>query len=929
MFDWLITNKELVIRTGICVFALNLFFLYLLKKKSVFTQKSDSKSIQTVDGSTFKFENKSKKKLRFKIFGIAILVIETFIGIYLLLIFHPIYYQQHLIKSIRNGFKNLEKTNLQGANLKEANLKEANLEGADLKYSDLSGANLIKAKFTETDLQGANIKGANLKEADLKGANLQGADLQGADLQGVLHLSLANIKYANLNNADLSWADLKGANLQGANLKEANLSWADLRGANLQGANLKETNLFESDLTNANLKYNYLRRANLQRANLKGADLQGADLRRANLQRANLKGADLQGADLQGADLQGVLHLSLANIKEVKFQGAIIKGAGVKNSIENLPEWIKKGSNEYGRYSRKVLIKSIKDGFKNLRRANLQVVNLKEFNLSGANLSGADLKNSNLSYANLSGANLSGADLKNSNLSYANLSGANLSGADLKDAILIYANFNEANLSGTNLSGLDLRGTSFIYANLSYANLRGVYLIGADLRVANLSYANLNEANLVNANLKGSKLIGVYLSKAIICIDEWILINNYYDLGRYEGHLRVVNCKKTIRCAAAEPKFIPKDIPSKPTQPIEHKYTIWSETKPKKELSESKIKEYSATANSIPKAYVISKKIEKMYDAATAHTFPKSMILNETALVNLLINFKKSKKELVNILIEEKKKKGLEISSFQFESDEIKASGKMKATLKGKNFEVAEISESKQSMTFNDVTEWKWQIKALKEGHQSLHLSITAIFEINGKEERKTFRTYDKKIKVIVKNKIKDFFSTNWDKIATIITTIIGILVTLRVAYITTIRVNSLKKTELFNEKDYINVTQSLNKLADLYRLQGKYEKAEPLYQRCLGIYEKALGKDHPSVVAVLNNLAELYKYQGKYEKAEPLFKKSLEITENSIDKYHSHVEIAIHNRKDEETEPLYKRLWKIKQFPHKRMLFIKQWLKL
>ena len=51
----------------------------------------------------------------------------------------------------------------------------------------------------------------------------------------------------------------------------------------------------------------------------------------------------------------------------------------------------------------------------------------------------------------------------------------------------------------------------------------------------------------------------------------------------------------------------------------------------------------------------------------------------------------------------------------------------------------------------------------------------------------------------------------------------------------------------------------SLNNLALLYRAQGQYAKAEPLYQRALGIREKALGPEHPDVARSLNNLAVLY----------------------------------------------------------------------
>jgi tetratricopeptide (TPR) repeat protein len=54
-------------------------------------------------------------------------------------------------------------------------------------------------------------------------------------------------------------------------------------------------------------------------------------------------------------------------------------------------------------------------------------------------------------------------------------------------------------------------------------------------------------------------------------------------------------------------------------------------------------------------------------------------------------------------------------------------------------------------------------------------------------------------------------------------------------------------------------VATSLNNLAELYRIQGNYGDAEPLYQRALRIWETALGPDHPLVATSLNNLAVLY----------------------------------------------------------------------
>ncbi len=55
-----------------------------------------------------------------------------------------------------------------------------------------------------------------------------------------------------------------------------------------------------------------------------------------------------------------------------------------------------------------------------------------------------------------------------------------------------------------------------------------------------------------------------------------------------------------------------------------------------------------------------------------------------------------------------------------------------------------------------------------------------------------------------------------------------------------------------------IKLVVSAVSLAELYRAQGKYTEAEPLYQRALAIVEKALGPEHPQVATVLGNYAAL-----------------------------------------------------------------------
>ena len=51
--------------------------------------------------------------------------------------------------------------------------------------------------------------------------------------------------------------------------------------------------------------------------------------------------------------------------------------------------------------------------------------------------------------------------------------------------------------------------------------------------------------------------------------------------------------------------------------------------------------------------------------------------------------------------------------------------------------------------------------------------------------------------------------------------------------------------------------------------MQGLYADAEQLIRRALAIEEKALPKGHPGVAITLNKLAGLYRVQGRYADAE------------------------------------------------------------
>ena len=64
------------------------------------------------------------------------------------------------------------------------------------------------------------------------------------------------------------------------------------------------------------------------------------------------------------------------------------------------------------------------------------------------------------------------------------------------------------------------------------------------------------------------------------------------------------------------------------------------------------------------------------------------------------------------------------------------------------------------------------------------------------------------------------------------------------------------------------NIATGLAYLADLYRAQNRYARAEPLYLRALTIHEEGVRPEHPDVAMSLDNHAALLRETGRESEA-------------------------------------------------------------
>jgi len=113
-----------------------------------------------------------------------------------------------------------------------------------------------------------------------------------------------------------------------------------------------------------------------------------------------------------------------------------------------------------------------------------------------------------------------------------------------------------------------------------------------------------------------------------------------------------------------------------------------------------------------------------------------------------------------------------------------------------------------------------------------------------------------------------------------------------------------------------------LNNLAELYKSQGQYETAEPLFRQSLAIDEKVLGTSHPAYAKSVSNLAALYWAEGRYEDAEPLFIRVSEILEKALGDEHPDYATSLgnlaivyeHHQNYQEAEWLMKKILEVRK---------------
>lgn len=176
--------------------------------------------------------------------------------------------------------------------------------------------------------------------------------------------------------------------------------------------------------------------------------------------------------------------------------------------------------------------------------------------------------------------------------------------------------------------------------------------------------------------------------------------------------------------------------------------------------------------NELP--YAIRNAVDKMKKnlekAIIVYDTPSRMRKNVTQPVKLHMSPTKSIQELLT-----------EFSGKEKQSARIKYSNRTSVKLISGNkdaFEITSLAPNIQAIAtlVSDENEWRWDVTALKTGEQFMHLTVTALIEVEGSETPIWTKTFDRKIKVFVTNSqlIKEFYVEHWEYILGVFGSILG-----------------------------------------------------------------------------------------------------------------------------------------------------------
>jgi hypothetical protein len=132
-----------------------------------------------------------------------------------------------------------------------------------------------------------------------------------------------------------------------------------------------------------------------------------------------------------------------------------------------------------------------------------------------------------------------------------------------------------------------------------------------------------------------------------------------------------------------------------------------------------------------------------------AFNTPETIPLGENARIELLVSLKQAEDELRQAVR----------AAGPVETAHVKISDQMEARLTGLGFRIEAITPERQAVTRGEPTQWQWQIEPNRSARLELHLTLSALIEVDGVPATRAVRTFERTIQVEVPliHRVTDF----------------------------------------------------------------------------------------------------------------------------------------------------------------------------
>ena len=141
--------------------------------------------------------------------------------------------------------------------------------------------------------------------------------------------------------------------------------------------------------------------------------------------------------------------------------------------------------------------------------------------------------------------------------------------------------------------------------------------------------------------------------------------------------------------------------------------------------------------------------------ANLAFNVPKTIRLGSTAEIQLLISTEQTIRQLRAKITALGAKAGAT----------IRVAPRMEARLTGLGFKILENTPEVQAIGGPGPTEWTWDVEPNVSGTRQLHLTVSALITVDGKETPRTIETFDRVIQIHVTfmDRLSGFAGRNWE----------------------------------------------------------------------------------------------------------------------------------------------------------------------